>query len=431
MEKSPILRSLVAGGRPSGTGRSTSSPAPERSAGAREGARRAEESFERHISRARQAGRRDVDDEKSTRRREEVSDEHERVDARNASVARNESELRLEPLDATEQPTENTADAESASTASDRDDSAPAKPAADGRSPSAQTAAPATSSSSAVAPQHSTPQLGLTSTTPLSLPGVASEMAALAGQPADGTATSSRGAASEQAERGASSTNSAASSYDSGDVAQLVASESADEPTSSSPFESSVSSSPGSAETSSTGNRAAVAPTGQPDMSARLGDNASATKSEAPAPSTQPSLDAERSAEVLRQVRLRMSPELRQAVIQLEPRELGRIAIRISVARGVVRAELRAEEKATLDALQRHAPELKAALERVGLGAAEFALHLGFDDSPEQRGSANELSHGSHRRSSEHAENDQPLTSAQLRSVATRLAAAGGVDTYA
>jgi flagellar hook-length control protein FliK len=175
---------------------------------------------------------------------------------------------------------------------------------------------------------------------------------------------------------------------------------------------------------------AARAP-GAVEPSARNAANAEVQAPEAKLGTAHAALDAEGAADVLRQVRLRLSPEMRQAVIQLEPRELGRIAIRISVTRGVVRAELRAENATTLEALERHAPELKAALERVGLGAEGFALQLGFDDGPAHRDGFGAASRDPHNTSARAPALERELPDHQMRSLAQRLAAAGGVDTYA
>jgi len=165
-----------------------------------------------------------------------------------------------------------------------------------------------------------------------------------------------------------------------------------------------------------------------PETVARTSEAAQSGAAEAPPEQPRAPLDSERAAEVLRQVRLRFSPELRQAVIQLEPRELGRISIKISVVRGVVRTELRAENASALEALERHAPELQAALERVGLGGGSFALQLGFDGSPSQHASA-----GEQQRAQQGAVQpaERPELEGAPRALAQRLAALSGVDTYA
>jgi flagellar hook-length control protein FliK len=136
--------------------------------------------------------------------------------------------------------------------------------------------------------------------------------------------------------------------------------------------------------------------------------------------------DLERAADILRQVRVSISPEMRQATIQLSPLELGRISIRISLHEGRVSAHVRAERPEALEALQRHMPELRAAFEARGLQAQEFQLSLGFDgrerkhDAP-TNGRTNPAIHGG----SDHTPADLPMLTRALAQ------ATSGIDTYA
>jgi flagellar hook-length control protein FliK len=91
-----------------------------------------------------------------------------------------------------------------------------------------------------------------------------------------------------------------------------------------------------------------------------------------------------RAADVVQQVRLQLNTAQREATIQLDPPELGRIAIRLVVRKGRVDAELRVEERATLDVLARHVPELRAMLARDGMHSGSFDLALGFGESQKQ-----------------------------------------------
>lgn len=140
----------------------------------------------------------------------------------------------------------------------------------------------------------------------------------------------------------------------------------------------------------------------------------------------QPTL--EQADAVLRQIKLQVTPELRQATIQLEPASLGRLSIRIEVGRERVRAEVSVENAGTLAALERHAPELRAALAAGGLGEAELHLSLaqegeGFDGHAHGRGRARPG------RAANPAQDDPP---AALRAaLATSLVSEDHVDTYA
>jgi flagellar hook-length control protein FliK len=132
---------------------------------------------------------------------------------------------------------------------------------------------------------------------------------------------------------------------------------------------------------------------------------------------------ADQAADLLRQVRVQLAPELRQATIQLEPAALGRLDIRIEVRRGRVRAELSVERRETLETLERHAPELRAALGAAGFEDAELALSLA--DRPSRE-------HARAPQRAPHAPAEAAATRTDVRAaLASRLALAGGVDTYA
>jgi flagellar hook-length control protein FliK len=116
----------------------------------------------------------------------------------------------------------------------------------------------------------------------------------------------------------------------------------------------------------------------------------------------------------------------RDALVQLHPIELGRISIRISTEGGRVRADVRAEKVETLDALQRHLPELRASFAQQGLDAQEFQLSLGF-----QNGAREEWRGDSPRapQSKKTAENSlNPLNNTTL---VRAIASESSIDTFA
>ncbi len=86
----------------------------------------------------------------------------------------------------------------------------------------------------------------------------------------------------------------------------------------------------------------------------------------------------ERAERILDQVRLRIRPELSEATVELRPRELGRIAIQLSVREGRVRASVRAERAEALAVLEAHVPELRAMFEAVGLEPHALEVGMGF-----------------------------------------------------
>ena len=163
----------------------------------------------------------------------------------------------------------------------------------------------------------------------------------------------------------------------------------------------------------------APAPETRPDPAA-----AAATKPAPPMPESP--ADSGRAGEILRQLRVQLSPELRTATIQLSPPELGRISIRMRIEKGELHALVRAERRETLDALQRHVPELKATLEQAGIRARELDLQLGF----EQRGAREDAQAARSGRSAGAGRDEEPeLREAQL--LRTLSARSGGIDTYA
>lgn len=102
--------------------------------------------------------------------------------------------------------------------------------------------------------------------------------------------------------------------------------------------------------------------------------------------------DLERADRVLDTVRLRLQPGLRQATLQLQPEELGRVLIRIRLEGSTARAVVRAETSEALAILEKHVPELRAMFEAQGFEGLELDLglasesHDGGEFSPENWG---------------------------------------------
>ena len=154
-------------------------------------------------------------------------------------------------------------------------------------------------------------------------------------------------------------------------------------------------------------------------------DQATAIQPKA-APVQPPPPSPEQAASVLRQFRLHLSPGMRQATIQLQPAALGRIAIRITLRDGTARAEIRAESPAALEALERHVPELRAALENQGIEAGEIDLSLGFE-----QGNSNTPERFGDRQGSERTNNGEAASTLASAILTRSLLSETGVDTYA
>lgn len=133
-------------------------------------------------------------------------------------------------------------------------------------------------------------------------------------------------------------------------------------------------------------------------------------------------------SEILKQVRLKLSPELRQATLSLAPPELGRISIRLSLEDRRLTAWVRGEKVETLDLLGRHLPELRATLAAHGIEAEHFELALGFQDREHAHG---EPSRSPSNSSTSVARTEAPSETVELAPLARALAAANGVDTFA
>jgi flagellar hook-length control protein FliK len=147
-----------------------------------------------------------------------------------------------------------------------------------------------------------------------------------------------------------------------------------------------------------------------------------------PPPAPPPPADTERAGEILRQMRVQLSPELRTATIQLSPPELGRISIRMRVERGELRAHVRAERPETLQALERHVPELKATLESLGIQAREIDLQLGFEQQGARQQPPEPRTNGANGTPNE---SDSRVREHERRLARTLAARTGGIDTYA
>lgn len=151
--------------------------------------------------------------------------------------------------------------------------------------------------------------------------------------------------------------------------------------------------------------------TATPQLPAAAGDNAL----------------VDHAAEVLRQIRLAISPTAQRVVVDLHPDELGRLTIRMAMHDGRVSALVRAESPQTLELLERYLPELRAVLAERGLEAGNLELELGFGAEArgeERRSGAAPAFSGTAR--ALQISPDEPASTAPVRTSVD-----GSVDTYA
>jgi flagellar hook-length control protein FliK len=96
----------------------------------------------------------------------------------------------------------------------------------------------------------------------------------------------------------------------------------------------------------------------------------------------------DRAHEIMRQIRLNMAPGATNITLDLEPAELGRLWIRMSMRGGRLAATVRAERQETLEALEPKLAELRALFEERGIAVDTIELELGFQkktsDSPSE-----------------------------------------------
>ena len=153
----------------------------------------------------------------------------------------------------------------------------------------------------------------------------------------------------------------------------------------------------------------------------------------APAPAgAAPAADAEAAARVLDQLRARLDGEVRHVSLELQPAELGRIALHLVLRRGKLTAIVRAESAHTLGLVERQLPELQASLAQQGIEAERFELHQGFADGRGGRSGAG----GAPARllAAPGAPSTTTTTDPRTAAPLARAGAAGsaqGVDTYA
>ena len=100
-----------------------------------------------------------------------------------------------------------------------------------------------------------------------------------------------------------------------------------------------------------------------------------ATSEPAPAPGE---AALERAEEILRQIKLHLAPGVKRIVLDLEPVELGRLAVQLAWRAGKVSAIVRAERGETLALLAQRENDIGTLLAQRGIAADSVRLELGF-----------------------------------------------------
>jgi len=159
--------------------------------------------------------------------------------------------------------------------------------------------------------------------------------------------------------------------------------------------------------------------------SAQRTNRASSPAAAPPPTEAAPAEALERAQEIVHQIRLHLSPHVRRLTLDLQPGELGRIAVQLAWRSGKVAAIVRAERPETFELLRLREGDLRALFAERGIEADSVRLELGFagQREPDRRHLAPPMSApipGARR--ADEAAIDPPRTARASRSI---------VDTYA
>ena len=139
--------------------------------------------------------------------------------------------------------------------------------------------------------------------------------------------------------------------------------------------------------------------------------------------------EAREAAEILRQIQSAVRSGTRQITVQLEPLTLGRVLIRVGLRGDRVDAVVEADEGRTVQALERHAPELRALLSDVTGGREVSLTLLGGDDPHGESGAS--AQDGGRPKPGAHPQPEAARETTPLATRASGSATDGSVDTYA
>jgi flagellar hook-length control protein FliK len=131
------------------------------------------------------------------------------------------------------------------------------------------------------------------------------------------------------------------------------------------------------AQAPATAARSTNQPTALPELGRGAQDKAPQVASRPSSEGASPAM-LERAQEILRQIELHLAPGVRRLTLDLEPAELGRLAVQLSLRRGKLAAIVRAESAQALELLQARAGELRELFARQGLELDSLRLALGF-----------------------------------------------------
>lgn len=174
------------------------------------------------------------------------------------------------------------------------------------------------------------------------------------------------------------------------------------------------------------------------DASQAFGDAAkgkglgtAAPKAAAPTGSTPDPKLLEHAEKVLRQIRVNVRPGMKSLTLNLNPLDLGRLSIDLSVQKAGLTAVVRAESPETLELLKHQAPELRAVLAQRGIETEALEFKLAFDVGGSQQDEAFKQSPEGRKPKSAAAQNESLLLTPSPSSSVPKPRDDGGIDTLA
>lgn len=123
---------------------------------------------------------------------------------------------------------------------------------------------------------------------------------------------------------------------------------------------------------------AAPQPLVLPALNRAAAEQAPKARAAAPAPPGSDPVMLERADEILRQIRLHTTRDVRRLTLDLEPVDLGRLSVQLALRSGRITAIVRAESEETLELLESREGQLKQILAQRGVAADSMRFELGF-----------------------------------------------------
>ena len=167
------------------------------------------------------------------------------------------------------------------------------------------------------------------------------------------------------------------------------------------------------------------------DAAKGKGLGTAAPKAAAPTGSTPDPKMLEHAEKVLRQIRVHLRPGMKSMTLNLNPLDLGRLSIDLSVQKSGLTAVVRAESAETLELLKHQAPELRAVLAQRGIETEQMEFKLAFDVGGSQQDETFKQSSDGRKSKGTSPQNESLSTTSSPSSSIPKSRDDGGIDTLA